>query len=123
MVAVYMRYAHSVGFFYNDRQWKFYKHSTVGCHFCRVFTSLPQRVQYCLLLQMQEEKLHLCSATLSNHTETPLEFRLVCAEPFQLVELDPNSSTPRSQLLQTDFIALHPRQNALVRGMSYLSGT
>lgn len=61
-----------------------------------------------------EEKLHICRATLSNRTETPLQFKLITSEPFFLVELDPVTKKPTAQLVETEFAVLQPKQSALV---------
>lgn len=60
------------------------------------------------------ERLRLCHATLTNNTSTPLVFRLLTAEPFAVVHMDPATATPTAQLLQTDVLTLRPRENALV---------
>ena len=74
-----------------------------------------------LLLTSEDRELaadcvKLQMATLSNHTQTQLDFRLLTAEPFYLVETQ--GGRPVSQLLQTDWCRLLPRQNVLVRAFS-----
>ena len=59
--------------------------------------------------------LKLCSSTLSNMTETPLYFRMVSQEPFQIVQMDPVANRPVAELLQTDVYTLKPRQSAKAR--------
>ena len=56
----------------------------------------------------------MCSAVLSNQTETPLVFRLLSSAPFQIVYTDPETQAPLLQLLQTEIASLNPRQNMLV---------
>ena len=60
------------------------------------------------------ESLKMCSAVLSNQTETPLVFRLLSSEPFQIVYTDPVTDAPILQLLQTEMASLNPGQNMLV---------
>ena len=64
--------------------------------------------------ELVPECVKLQSATLSNHTLTPLQFRLLAREPFYMVEMDPATMRPAAQLLQTDWCKLMPRQNVLV---------
>ena len=63
---------------------------------------------------MLPSSLSMCNAVLSNMTETPLSFRLMTSEPFHLVNLDPVTRKPVSQLLHTDMITLRQRQNIKV---------
>ena len=58
--------------------------------------------------------LRLCTSVLSNTTETPLRFRMISQEPFQIVQIDPVTNMPVMQILRTDMMVIKPRQNAKV---------
>ncbi|XP_071158552.1 deleted in lung and esophageal cancer protein 1-like isoform X2 [Mytilus edulis] len=62
------------------------------------------------------ESFRVMGAILSNHTESPLAFRLISKPPFLLVDLDP--STNREELTKayvTEFQTLKPQHNLPVK--------
>ncbi|KAK7508441.1 hypothetical protein BaRGS_00000007 [Batillaria attramentaria] len=66
--------------------------------------------------KVRDESLRICSAMLSNTTQTPLTFRLKVKPPFVMVDLDPASNSDHlTRAIETGFHTLMPRHSIMVK--------
>ncbi|ESO99858.1 hypothetical protein LOTGIDRAFT_238688 [Lottia gigantea] len=66
--------------------------------------------------ETQLEAIKVCSTVLSNHTGTPLNFRLLVNKPFLLVDLDPSSNIDgATRATETLYNTLEPQHSLIVK--------